>query len=97
MPGISGIEVLEQLKQSGHSPAVIMITAAPQLEDVKAALKMGAYDYVSKPLNLDELAVTIENAVETTRLRDEVETLRGEVRRAPATMKSSAFPARSPS
>jgi two-component system, NtrC family, response regulator AtoC len=81
MPGLSGIEVLEQIKQSGHSPAVIMITAAPQLEEVKAALKMGAYDFVSKPLNLDELAVTIENAAETTRLRGEVETLRGEVRR----------------
>ncbi len=81
MPGLSGIEVLDQIKQSGHSPAVIMITAAPQLEDVKAALMMGAYDFVSKPLNLEELAVTIENAAETTRLRGEVETLRGEVRR----------------
>src|SRR5271157_176784 len=55
MPGLSGIEVLEQIKQAGHNPAVIMITAAPQLEDVKAALKMGAYDFVSKPLNLEEL------------------------------------------
>jgi DNA-binding NtrC family response regulator len=81
MPDISGIEVLERIKQSGQNPAVIMITAAPQLEDIKAALKMGAYDFVSKPLNLDELAVTIENAAETTRLRGEVETLRGEVRR----------------
>ena len=81
MPGLSGIEVLEQIKQAGHNPAVIMITAAPQLEDVKAALKMGAYDFVSKPLNFEELAVTIENAAETTRLRGEVETLRSEVRR----------------
>ncbi|HET7842012.1 MAG TPA: sigma-54 dependent transcriptional regulator, partial [Terriglobia bacterium] len=52
-----------------------------QLDDVKAALKMGAYDFVGKPLDFDELAVTIENAVEATRLRTEVESLRGEVRK----------------
>ena len=58
-----------------------MITADPQLEDVKTALKLGAYDFVGKPLDFDELAVTVKNALETTRLRSEVESLRGEVRR----------------
>jgi DNA-binding NtrC family response regulator len=58
-----------------------MITADPQLEDVKHALKLGAYDFVGKPLNFDELAVTVKNALEATRLRAENETLRGEVRR----------------
>src|SRR6202041_1469186 len=81
MPGLSGIEVLEQLKKSGDARAVIMITADPQLEDVKAALKLGAYDFVGKPLDFDELSVAVKNALETTRLRSEVETLRGEVRR----------------
>ena len=53
----------------------------PQLEDVKTALKLGAYDFVVKPLDFDELAVAVKNALETTRLRTEVESLRGEVRR----------------
>jgi DNA-binding NtrC family response regulator len=81
LPDISGIQLLEQLKQSGGARAVIMITADPQLEDVKLALKLGAFDFIGKPLDFEELEVTMRNALETTRLRTEVETLRGEVRR----------------
>lgn len=81
LPDIGGLQVLEQLKQSGSARAVIMITADPQLVDVKLALKLGAYDFIGKPLDFDELAVTVQNALETTRLRTEVESLRGEVRR----------------
>ena len=81
LPDISGLEVLGQLKKNGDARAVIMITADPQLEDVKVALKLGAYDFVGKPLDFDELNVTIKNALETTRLRSEVQSLRGEVRR----------------
>jgi len=81
LPDASGIEILEQLRKSNDARAVIMITADPQLEDVKTALKLGAYDFVGKPLDFDELSVAVKNALETTRLRSEVETLRGEVRR----------------
>ena len=81
LPDLGGLEVLERLKQSGNARAVIMITADPQLDDVKAALKLGAYDFVGKPLDFDELGVTVQNALEATRLRTEVESLRGEVRR----------------
>ena len=81
LPDASGIELLEQLKKSGDARAVIMITADPQLEDVKTALKLGAYDFVGKPLDFDELEVAVKNAIEATRLRSEVESLRGEMRR----------------
>ncbi len=81
LPDLSGLEVLEQLKSAGLGRAVIMITADPQLDDVKAALKLGAYDFVGKPLDWDELQVAVKNALEATRLRTEVESLRGEVRR----------------
>src|ERR1700756_675719 len=81
MPDLTGIEVLDQLKKNGDARAVIMITADPQLDDVKAALKLGAYDFVGKPVNFDELHVTIKNALEATSLRTEVQALRGEVRR----------------
>ncbi|MFZ0586061.1 MAG: sigma-54 dependent transcriptional regulator, partial [Candidatus Sulfotelmatobacter sp.] len=81
MPDLTGIEVLDQLKKNGDARAVIMITADPQLDDVKAALKLGAYDFVGKPVDFDELHVTIKNALEATNLRTEVQALRGEVRR----------------
>src|SRR6516225_1197439 len=81
MPDLTGLEVLDQLKKNGDAPPVIMITADPQLDDVKAALKLGAYDFVGKPLDFDELHITIQNALETTRLRTEVQPLRGEMHR----------------
>jgi DNA-binding NtrC family response regulator len=81
MPDLTGIEVLDQLKKNGDARAVIMITADPQLDDVKAALKLGAYDFVGKPIDFDELHITIKNALEATSLRAEVQTLRSEVRR----------------
>src|SRR5579863_387758 len=81
LPDLNGVQVLEQLKKNGDARAVIMITADPQLDDVKSALKLGAYDFVGKPLDFEELRVSIHNALETNRLRTEVQSLRGEVRR----------------
>src|SRR5438477_1693242 len=81
MPDMNGIQLLAQTNTGPEAPAVIMITADPQLDDVKTALKLGAYDFVGKPLDFEELHVTIQNALEASRLRTEVQSLRGEVRR----------------
>jgi len=81
LPDQSGIEVLEKLKQAGDTSAVIMMTADPQLEEVKAALRLGAYDFITKPINFEELSVTVQNAAEANALRTEVESLRSEMRR----------------
>jgi len=81
LPDISGIEVLDQLKKSGEGRAVIMITADPQLDDIKVALKLGAYDFIGKPLDFEELRITVKNALETTHLRSEVQSLRGQMKR----------------
>src|SRR5579885_2589997 len=81
LPDMSGLNILSQLRRNGDARAVIMITADPQLDDVKNALKLGAYDFVGKPIDFEELNVAIKNALETSRLRSEVQSLRGEVRR----------------
>src|SRR6266536_4809644 len=76
---MNGLEVLQKLKQAGDARAIIMITADPQLEDVKLALKQGAYDFIGKPIDYDELRVAVKNALEATQLRSENETLKKEV------------------
>jgi len=81
MPDLTGIEVLDQLKKAGDARAVIMITADPQLDDVKAALKLGAYDFVGKPIDFDELHVVIKSALEATSVRNGAQPPRGEARR----------------
>jgi len=81
MPDLTGLEVLQRLKDAGDACAVIMITADPQLDDVKAAIKLGAFDFIGKPIDFDELHVTTQNALEATRLRSEVESLRSEMQR----------------
>ncbi len=76
---MNGLQVLQRLKQAGDARAVIMITADPQLEDVKQALKQGAYDFIGKPIDYDELRVAVKNALEATQLRSENEVLKKEV------------------
>src|ERR1035438_2916052 len=81
MPDLSGIEVLSELKKTGDVRAVIMITADPQLDDVKAALKLGAYDFVGKPIDFDALHDAVGGALEATSPRNEAQPRSGEVRR----------------
>ncbi len=71
LPDLTGIEVLDQLKKSGNARAVIMITADPQLDDVKAALKLGAYDFVGKPIDFDALRDVMESAIQATGARSD--------------------------
>jgi two-component system, NtrC family, response regulator AtoC len=63
LPDLTGIEVLDQLKKNGDAPAIIMITADPKLDDVKAAIKLGAYDFVGKPIDFETLREVMENAL----------------------------------
>jgi two-component system, NtrC family, response regulator AtoC len=78
LPGISGIEVLEKLKEFDEDIIVIMVTAHGGLETAVTAMRMGAYDYLNKPFNLDEMAIVIRKALETSDLRREVASLRSE-------------------
>jgi DNA-binding NtrC family response regulator len=69
------IEALRQIKSSNPDILVIMITAYEDVSTVISAMKLGAYDYVIKPLHMDGLEVTIRNALDTIRLRKEVQAL----------------------
>ena len=82
MPDLTGIEVLDQLKKNGDAPSVIMITADPQLDDVKASLKLGAYDFVGKPIDFDELQLSMQDALEAATVRNEIESPRSKPRGA---------------
>jgi DNA-binding NtrC family response regulator len=69
MPGISGIEVLKSLKQLDNDVIVIIMTGYASLETAMQAIKEGAYDYLTKPFQLEELEVAVQNACEKVVLR----------------------------
>jgi two-component system response regulator AtoC len=75
LPGMDGIEALGVIKGLYPDTMIIMITAYEDLKTVIFAMKTGAYDYVVKPLHMDALEVTIHNALETIRLRKEIQNL----------------------
>jgi DNA-binding NtrC family response regulator len=75
LPGINGIEALRQIKSSNPDILVIMITAYEDVDTVISAMKLGAYDYVIKPLHMDGLEVTISNALDSIRLKKEIQQL----------------------
>ncbi|MHB8766927.1 MAG: sigma-54-dependent transcriptional regulator, partial [Deferrisomatales bacterium] len=76
LPGMDGIQVLERIKEIDRDVPVIMVTATSHVDTAVKAMKLGAYDYVSKPFDLTEVRTKVRHAVENTRLRREVEYLR---------------------
>ena len=78
LPDGSGLEVLRQIRQRQSDAVVIMITANVLVDETIAALRGGAYDFIGKPINLEELQVAIRNGIEANRLRKEVNLFRRE-------------------
>jgi len=76
LPGMDGLEVLSRVKEIDEELVVIMVTALGVLETAVKAMRLGAYDYINKPFNLDELAIIVRKALETRDLRKEVAHLR---------------------
>jgi DNA-binding NtrC family response regulator len=81
LPDANGLEILSQFKELRPSPTIVMITAYEQVKDVVTAIKAGAFDYLVKPVDLDEFEFTIQTALEHAGLRNEVDRLRQEVQR----------------
>ncbi len=79
LPEMTGLELLEQLNVQERGIMVIMITAYGLVETAVRAMKLGAYDYISKPFNLEEITFVIRKALEAGSLRRQVKQLRGRV------------------
>lgn len=75
LPDLDGLELLKRIRTFSSDPLVIIITGHEDLQTVVAAMKLGAYDYVVKPLHLESLEVRIKNALNTLRLKKEVQWL----------------------
>ena len=68
MPGMDGISALDELKKIDDDMPVLMITAFASVENAIAAMKRGAYDYITKPFKNDEVLVVLRNAMSQRRL-----------------------------
>lgn len=67
MPGLDGLELLKQIVEKHPHIAVIIISARSEVEDVVTALKLGAFDYITKPIVLDEVLARVQRAIEYRR------------------------------
>ncbi len=76
MPGMDGLELLKRLREIDRSTQVIMATAFASVESAVQALKDGAFDYVTKPIDPDHLSHLVSNALQKKRLEDENSVLR---------------------
>jgi DNA-binding NtrC family response regulator len=71
LPGMSGIQALEVIRSDFPEVLVIMITAYEDVQTVVSAMKLGAYDYIVKPLDMNGLIITVRNALDTIALKKE--------------------------
>jgi two-component system nitrogen regulation response regulator NtrX len=80
LPGMSGIDVLNKIKTSEDSPPVVVISGHGTIETAVKATKLGAFDFLEKPLSLEKVVVTIQNALKQKRLEEENIQLREKIR-----------------
>ena len=79
MPGLTGLEFLELLRQEGYTIPLIMLTGFATIEHAVASIKAGAIDYITKPVSPEQLELAVSQALEVVRLRRENDVLRREV------------------
>jgi DNA-binding NtrC family response regulator len=72
LPDISGIELISQIKSVDPETVIVMITAVQETRMVVKAVKLGAYDYLVKPIDAQELKITVQNALEARLLKDKI-------------------------
>jgi DNA-binding NtrC family response regulator len=79
LPDVSGITILESIKKENRDAIIIMVTAFGDVQTAVRTIKMGAYDFVEKPFNMDKLRILITKAIETVSLRREVSQFRSQM------------------
>jgi len=79
LPGMDGMEALERLQASPRPPVVVMITGHGNIETAVRATKLGAFDFIEKPLSLEKIIVVIKNSMARLRLEEENRRLRAEL------------------
>jgi two-component system nitrogen regulation response regulator NtrX len=79
LPGMDGLEALEKIKQSEDAPEVIMISGHGTVETAVRATKLGAFDFLEKPLSLEKMLILVKNAVEARKLESENRDLKKQV------------------
>ncbi|MCC6503562.1 MAG: sigma-54-dependent Fis family transcriptional regulator [Deltaproteobacteria bacterium] len=75
MPGKDGLQLLTEAKEAGSAASFIMMTAESTMKNTLEAMRLGAFDYITKPFDLGELEVTIDKALENLRLKGKVTAL----------------------
>jgi len=79
LPGIDGMEALSRIQAVARPPSVIMISGHGSIETAVRATKLGAFDFIEKPLSLEKVIVLVRNAIQQRRLEEENQTLRSEL------------------
>jgi len=79
LPGMDGLGTLERLQQTGSPPMVVMISGHGNIETAVRATKLGAFDFIEKPLSLEKIILAVRNALEYLRLEEENRRLRAEL------------------
>ena len=80
MPDKTGIEVLEEVKKINPEISFVILTAYGTIENAVKAIRLGAFDYISKPVDLDELDLMIERIIENKNLKSEIQLLRSQLK-----------------
>jgi two-component system nitrogen regulation response regulator NtrX len=81
LPGIDGLEALRQMMQVSQPPTVVMISGHATIETAVKCTKLGAFDFIEKPLSIDKLLLVVRHALEQRRLAQQNEALRSELLR----------------
>jgi two-component system, NtrC family, nitrogen regulation response regulator NtrX len=71
LPGMDGLQTLEKIREADNAPEVIMISGHGTIETAVRATKLGAYDFLEKPLSIDKTLILVKNAIEAKKLRHE--------------------------
>src|SRR5713101_4668244 len=79
LPGVDGLATLERIREFDNPPEVIMISGHGTIETAVRATKLGAYDFLEKPLSLEKTLILVKNAIDARRLRGENRDLKKQV------------------